>query len=85
MKVLHILRDLEEALPLEVARAHQDAGHKVTLLLLHDAVLRQLDFPGQVLACRDDLLARGVEAKYPALDYPEMVQLIFQHDRVISW
>lgn len=85
MKILHIVRDMEEALPLQVAGEQQGQGHDVTLLLLHDAVLRRVSFPGPVIACEDDLAARGVEGRYPAVDYRGIVQAILDHERVISW
>lgn len=85
MTILHIVRAMEEALPLEVAQAQHRQGHQVALLLLHDAVLRQPAFPGRVVACREDLVARGVEGRHPAVSYQEIIQLIFEHDKVISW
>lgn len=85
MRLLHIVRDMEEALPLRVAGEQQAQGHQVTVLLLHDAVLRQVSFPGRVLACEADMAARGVEGRYPAVDYRGIVQAIVDHDRVISW
>lgn len=85
MKILHIVRDMEEALPLQIAREQQEQGHQVTILLLHDAVLRQVSFPGTVLAAEDDLAARGVEGRYPPVGYRDIVQAIVDHDRVISW
>ncbi len=85
MNILHIVRDMTEALPLRVAAEQREQGHQVTLLLLHDAVLRKVEFPGPVLACEDDLLARGVAGRYPAVDYQGIIQTIQDHDRVISW
>ena len=85
MRILHIIRSLDEELPLRLAEEQHRQGHEVTLLLLHDAVLRRLSFPGRVLAVADDLAARGVEGRYPAVDYKGMVQAIMDHERVISW
>ncbi|MDP6101573.1 MAG: hypothetical protein QGH66_09195, partial [Dehalococcoidia bacterium] len=68
-----------------VAAEQQERGHEVTLLLLHDAVLRRVEFPGHVLACEDDLLARGVAGRYPPAGYRSIVQAIQDHDKVISW
>ncbi|MDP6783773.1 MAG: hypothetical protein QGG56_09450 [Dehalococcoidia bacterium] len=85
MNILHIVRDMTEALPLRVAAEQREQGHRVTLLLLHDAILRKVEFTGPVLACEDDLLARGVAGRHPAVDYRGIVQAIMDHDRVISW
>lgn len=85
LKILHLIRDIEETLPLEVAQAQRQQGHQVTLLLLHDAVLRSTAFSGPVFACRDDLQARGNPRPHATVDYAGIVQLIADHDRVISW
>jgi sulfur transfer complex TusBCD TusB component (DsrH family) len=84
MRILHIIRDIDEARSLEVAREQQRRGHEVSLLLIHDAVLSDIDFE-QVVAARDDVLARGGEVRYALVDYEDMVRTIFEHDRVVSW
>ena len=69
---------------MDVARAQRQEGHQVSLLLIHDAVLRDVDF-APVVAGRDDVLARGGGERYPMVDYPAMVGMIFENDRVVSW
>lgn len=85
MRILHLLRSLEDERAWDTARRELEGGHEVTLLLLHDAVLTPLSFEGRVFACRDDVLARGGRCTYPAVDYADMVKMIFDHDRVVSW
>lgn len=85
MKVLHIVRELQDQRALETAVTQHKQGHQVTLLLLHDAVLDRIDFPGRVLACADDVRARGNNSNYLTVDYDHIVAAIFDHDRVISW
>ncbi len=84
MKILHIVRDQDDARPLDVARSQQQDGHQVSLLLLHDGVLRDVDF-APVVAGRDDVQARGGGERYPLVDCPAMVRMIFENDRVVSW
>lgn len=54
-------------------------------MLLHDAVLSRVTFEGEVLACQDDVLARGVKTRFETVDYNQIVSMIFDFDKVISW
>ncbi len=85
MRILHLVRELQDRRALETASAQLKQGHQVTLLLLHDAVLDHIDFPDKILACADDVQARGGNSSYATLDYTQVVTAIFDHDRVISW
>lgn len=85
MKFLHLVRNLEEERPFSLMHQQQERGEKVTLVLLGDAVLRKVPFQGNILSCRADVEARGGKTDYPTVDYAEIVRLIFQADRVISW
>lgn len=84
MKILHVIRRPEDRRALDSAKAHF-VDHEVTLLLLHDAVLDAIEFPGRIYAARDDLAARGWRRDYSPLSYEGIVALIFANDRVISW
>ena len=59
MKILHIIRNPNDATPLEIAEA-QGREHKVSVLLLHDGVYANPDAKIQVYVCAADALARGV-------------------------
>lgn len=85
MKILHLIRELQDRRALETAAAQSKQGHQVTLLLLHDAVLDRIDLSSRVLACADDVQARGGNSRYLTLDYGQIVAAIFDNDRVISW
>ena len=85
MRIVHLVRYLEEERVLVTAREQVRQGHEVTLLLLHDAVLSRPAFEGVILACRDDVVARGGQCPYPVVDYDGIVRLIGEHERVISW
>lgn len=85
MTVLHLVRRVGDSEALAVARAQQAAGHKVTLLLLQDGVLDRPDFSGPILAAAEDNQARGSRSSYPSLSYEDIVRLIFENQRVVSW
>lgn len=85
MRILHIVRDVEDGRALDVAQKQHRRGHAVTLLLLHDAVLGNIKLAGQVLACETDALARRRQDRYETVDYEDIVKMIFDYDRVISW
>lgn len=84
MKSLHIIRRADDRLAMEAIRseARQSA---VTVLLLQDGVLSKEDFPKETYAGEEDLAARGIESRHPAVDYSAIARLIAGHDRVVTW
>lgn len=84
MKILHMVREIDDKRAFETARAHA-AEHEVTLVLLQDAVLSRFPWDGEVYASREDLEARGLKTGAKELEYGELIGMIFGHDRVIMW
>lgn len=85
MRVLHLLRSIDDQRAMETARVHA-REQQTSLLLLQDAVLGQVcGFVGQVYACAEDVAARGKGGEYVEIGYEEMVDLLFAHDRVVLW
>lgn len=84
MRILHIVKQIEDERAITMAKAHSRA-HQVSVLLLHDAVLTVRDIPGAVYACADDVRARNVDVSRELVDYDTIVRLVFEHDKVISW
>ncbi len=82
MRILHIIRSLTEKTPLEVAHLQQEQGHKITILLLHDAVLRTDTQEFKTYLCAADARARNLTG---GIEYSEIINLLTSHDRVISW
>lgn len=85
MKILHIVREIGDSRALETANAQLKNGHRVTLLLLHDAVLSNPLFEGAVVACEDDVRGRTGKTPFQTVDYNQILKMIFEHERVISW
>ncbi len=85
MKILHLLRQLDDPRALATARAQAEVGHQVSLALLHDAVLASPAFPGPIFAVADDVAARGGHTGHQIVDYDGLVRLIAEHDRIVSW
>ncbi|MEW6034857.1 MAG: hypothetical protein AB1603_08415 [Chloroflexota bacterium] len=86
MKVLHLVRELGDDRAISTLLRQCEEGHEITVVLLHDAVLDQLKEEGcRVLACEDDVRARGGRAGWPTVDYEGVVRLLFEADRVICW
>jgi sulfur transfer complex TusBCD TusB component (DsrH family) len=81
MKILHIIRNPNDATPLEIARS-QSNEHEVAVLLLHDAVYSNPDL--QVFACAADARARGI-TNHECVDYKRIAQMLFEYDKVVSW
>ena len=81
MKILHIIRNPNDATAIEIAQA-QSKEHEVALLLLHDGIYAS---PGLTsYAASDDAMARGV-TKHECVGYDRIVEMIFEYDKVISW
>ncbi|MCX9080784.1 MAG: hypothetical protein OIN83_01150 [Candidatus Methanoperedens sp.] len=83
MKILHIIRNPNDATPLEIAKAH-GREHEVAVLLLHDGVYANPDAKIQVYASAADALARGVMG-HECVDYKQIAKMLFEYDKVISW
>lgn len=81
MKILHILRNPNDATPLEIAKA-QSREHEVAVLLLHDAVYMKPELT--TYACAEDAEARGVTG-HECVDYERIVEMLFEYDKVVSW
>ncbi|MDO8670477.1 MAG: hypothetical protein Q7O66_03490 [Dehalococcoidia bacterium] len=79
-----MIRHIGDSRAIETAR-EQAGQHEVALLLLNDAVLDPPPFDGTIYACLADVEARPVRKSYETLDYPDIIKLIFEYDRVISW
>ncbi len=83
MKILHIIRNPNDATPLEIAKA-QGREHEVAVLLLHDGVYANPDAKIQVYASEADALARGVTGQ-ECVDYRKIAKMLFEYDKVVSW
>jgi sulfur transfer complex TusBCD TusB component (DsrH family) len=85
MKILHIIRNPNDATPLEIAKA-QGREHEVAVLLLHDGVYLnpENDAKFQVYASASDALARGVPG-HECVNYKQIAKMLFEYDKVISW
>ncbi len=84
MKILHILRNLDDEWAISIIQEHGKENH-VGVLLLHDAVLTGIPFEAETFASHDDVEARGGRCKYPTIDYDGIARMLFEYDRVISW
>ncbi len=81
MKILHIIRNPNETIPLEIAKT-QSKNNEVAILLLHDAVYAKPDLTAYT--CAKDAKARGVK-EHECVDYDRIVEMLFEYDKVVSW
>ena len=81
MKILHIIRNPNDATPVDIAKA-QSKDNEVAILLMHDAVYSRPDIP--TFACKKDAEARGVTG-HDCVDYARIVQMLFEYEKVVSW
>jgi sulfur relay protein TusB/DsrH len=83
--VLHVIRINNDTLAQGVIeKIRRDDVVEQTLLLIHDAVYMRLQEP-RVFACSDDVRARGIETDASLVEYGEIVDMIFEHDKVMTW
>jgi len=81
MATLHLLRDLDARLLLEVL--NPEAGDR--LVLIQDGVLSRGPFPCETHVCQRDVTARGATTPFPALDYDGIRDLMLAHEKVVLW
>lgn len=89
MKILHIFRNIKDN-AIDIA-LEQSKTNDIGILLMHDAVLS--NFKAIVLSsCKvyvlsEDVKARNISlpAEVKQVNYEDMVKLIFEYDKVISW
>ena len=85
MNILHIVRDPNERLALEIA-GRQSKEDSVSLLLIQDGVLARPSLDRVTCyALSDDLEARGVSSPGRVVDYDGMARMISEHDKVVVW
>lgn len=61
-------------------------GQHDTIVLIGDAVyilLQQTNFRGYVM--QNELIARGLKTVPNAIDYKQLINLIVQHQKTITW
>jgi sulfur transfer complex TusBCD TusB component (DsrH family) len=84
MKILYIVRSQPDDLVKETIEK-QSAEHEINIVLIQDAVRMEESLPGHMFALEDDLQKRSLSRNIPAIGYNELLELIFQNDRVLCW
>lgn len=86
MKYLHIIKNPAETWAWDVAEEQAKRGHEVAILLWQDGVLSTRETSLPLYAAASDVAARGVpRAQFRAVEYRDVVDLVFQYDRVSCW
>lgn len=85
MKILHIIRDNDDRLARHVIEEiRRTDSSKQTLLMIQDGVyVRPTD--QDMYACADDVRSRGIETDLPLVEYDQIIDMIFEHEKVITW
>lgn len=86
MKYLHIIKNPAETWGWDVAEDQARRGHEVAILLWQDGVLSTRETSLPLYATASDVAARGLPGgRFRAVDYRDVVNLVFQYDRVSCW
>lgn len=83
MKILHMVRNIRDAYPLEIAAAQRASGDEVKVLMLQDAVL-SCTGDKTTFCCKEDAEARGAGCGNQ-VDYGGIVKMVFEADIVNNW
>ncbi len=84
MSSLHMVGSLPGSSSFNRAIASVEPGD--TLLLCEDACYAlSLICDAEVLVMAEDTAARGITSPFNAIDYPQLVALVYRHDKQIHW
>lgn len=84
MKVLHLVRRPDDAYATGMIEA-QAGSHDLSVVFLQDGVYRPTAPAATRYVVEEDCAARGVEPDARSITHEQLVDLIFDSDRVISW
>ena len=84
MKILHILREPADAFCQEVME-RQGREHRITVVALQEASGSLEDLPGHKVALEDKSEGDSPRLALPRVGYGELLDLIFEHDRLFCW
>ena len=84
MRLLHLLRKPPDTLTKEMLEK-QSHEHEITVVLIQQGVLTEVELPGHVFALDEDLLKEGLERNASKISYRELLGLIFDHERIFCW
>jgi sulfur relay protein TusB/DsrH len=86
VKILHIIKGHGDDIALDIIK-EQLKFENISILLMQDGVLDcdKLDLDVAICASKADVVARGIKTWKELLDYDEIVDLIFNSEKVICW
>lgn len=82
--ILHIVRKAPGGLFYQVVRSQRNA-RRLTIVLLPGAQIGDVDLPGQILELGSRKKGGKNTGLVPRISYPELVDLIFEHQRIFCW
>ncbi|MGQ9858538.1 MAG: hypothetical protein ACUVS3_07590 [Thermodesulfobacteriota bacterium] len=84
MRILHILRGTPGNLFYQVLSS-QTMQHQLTIVLFPEADPGKTQLPGRILELAPRKKAGCRPRLHPLIDYQELLDLIFTHERVFCW
>ncbi|MCL7415891.1 MAG: hypothetical protein M8349_07540 [ANME-2 cluster archaeon] len=84
--ILHIIKHHGDDIALDIIQ-EQIKFESISVLLMQDGVLDcdELGLDVAIYASKADVVARGVKTWIQLLDYDEIMDLIFNSEKVICW
>lgn len=85
MKILHLLRKPPGKLFYQVVGFQREA-HQLTIVLFPDVGAVEEELPGHVAELAEKgCCKRASPGGYPRISYGDLLDLIFQHEKVFCW
>jgi hypothetical protein len=85
MKILHLLREPPGKLFYQVVGSQKEA-HQLTIILFPEVGAIQEELPGRVAELvKKSRSKKASPGAYPRISHGELLDFIFQHDKVFCW
>jgi sulfur transfer complex TusBCD TusB component (DsrH family) len=84
MKILHLVRKAGDPFPFGIME-NQSQESQVTCVLIQDACLITPPIKVPCYLLKEDAQARGVTTSLPLIDFKQLIDMIFDHDRLTCW
>ena len=81
---MHLVRQASDPFPFWVME-NQGRENQVTCVLIQDACLTTHPIKVPCYLLKEDAEARGITTSRPLIDFKQLVDMIFNHDRLSCW
>jgi sulfur relay protein TusB/DsrH len=86
VEILHVIKSHGDKIAFDIIK-EQVKSRDVAVLLIQDGVLEAdtVDMDVEIYASKSDVEARGIKTGVRLLHYEDVVELIFDSEKVVCW